>query len=208
MKLSTILISLFLLLGMAGCLDRTFIADPLDPRMPAYTEKGANTAGALIDNRIWIASSLEGPGSNEIFGDEKMFFFFSGASDSLFVAFQSGKLRMNNSTISVGFYIPGPVIRDTEDLYDLEGRTISLDGQTHYGQLFYGGYRTINGPVGDHRGTGALHFRNIAQSEDSARVNVSGTFGFDIMIDSVLHTVHSGRFDYAVGNAEIREIRP
>ncbi len=205
MKKEFVLVIL-IFLTLYGCGKREFIADTVDPRMPSYTESGTNTAGAYIDGKVWIASPYFYP-NNTINEDQNMFFQYSGESDSLYLAFQSGQMLSDGKNVSIGFYIPGFLIRNTNDLYQLKGETFLLDGTNSYGELLLDDHRIERGPNGDHRGMGALHFRHIESSPDSGRVVVSGTFGFDVEVDGNHHTVYSGRFDYNTGYEEIRQIR-
>ncbi len=41
-----------------GYKDHAFIYDPYDPRMPQYSEEGANTAGAYINGDVWISQKV------------------------------------------------------------------------------------------------------------------------------------------------------
>jgi hypothetical protein len=205
--------NVFLILAMAlllSCQIDDFIAEPEDPRMPAYTESGENVAGALIDGQIWTAFSGPEDDYVPVAQNAKMYFYFSPDADSLFLAIQSGRFRHNYAEASVGFYIPSVSVRNTEDLIALQGHTISLDGEENYGQLFFGDYRLNNGPTGVSRGVGTLYIRKVGLNteDDDEDVNISGTFGFDIKIDGVKHTVYSGRFDYAISELDVNPLYP
>src|SRR5690606_26310165 len=119
------------------------------------------------------------------------------------LAFEFGEHNIggHETYASVGFHLEGSKISTPDDLLKFNRKSIVLDGNQNYGQLFLNpNMRTAHaGPDTVHRGTGMLHFRNVrAISKDS--VVVSGTFGFDVKIDSISHTVYSGRFDYVLSS--------
>lgn len=203
------LIPLILLaIGLSSCLSE-FRPEVIDPRLPDYSEEGLNTAGAYVDGFPWMSrrhfsyffvfpSGVSGEGDIYIYG--------SDSTSGNLLAFEFGELLVDDleKPVSIGFYLADAHIGSPNDLLALKGKTVTLDGETNYGQLFLEPtQRTAqSGPDTIHRGVGQLHIRNVVQHVPTDSITLSGTFGFDIQIDSKLHTVHSGRFDYTVSTSE------
>ncbi len=197
---------------LASCVS-DFRPEVIDPRLPDYSEEGLNTAGAYIDGMPWTSKrklSFFFVFPSGISGEGDIYVYHSEDSLNNLLAFEFGKQTLGEyeKPVSVGFQLNGYGIVEPDDLFDLKDRTIVLDGESNYGQLFLNPIsRTAqSGPDTIHRGTGLLHVRNVQYlSKDS--IIISGTFGFDVEIDSVMHTVHSGRFDYTISEGEIELFR-
>lgn len=190
-----------------------FRPEVIDPRLPDYSEEGLNTAGAYVDGFPWTARrklSYFFIFPQGISGVGDIYFYRGEDSTSNLIAFEFGRQDISGleKDVTIGFYLDDSKIVKPEDITALVGRSIALDGERNYGQLFLDPrHRTADqGPDIEHRGTGKLHIRHVkVQTTDT--VVVSGTFGFDVLIDGVLHTVHSGRFDYEVTPSEMHLFR-
>lgn len=205
---------LVILLGvyLTSCVSE-FRPEVIDPRLPDYSEEGLNTAGAYIDGFPWVSRrrlsyffifpvGLSGYGDIYVYCDED--------SINNLLAFEFGERNVGGAKtpVTVGFYLENSRISKPQDFINLNGTSIVLDGKSNYGQLFlnpnqrtaHDGKDTLN------RGTGMLHIRNVRSISDDSLV-ISGTFGFDVKIDGVRHTVHSGRFDYTLSPTEIQPLR-
>ncbi len=190
---SKILAILFLLL--IAC-DGIFVPDPIDPRIPKYTENGNNVAGSFINDNIWESIVKAG---------------FYGSSNQPFITIwqesDSLLLRFNGNTAgessSVEFHLTGLNISKFEDLTTLDGQKIQLDGIKNAG--FY--IENYTPSSYDNKGVGQIYFRHVSirdsngndGGQTSKRIIISGTFGFSFN-DSNGKTikVSSGRFDYKI----------
>ena len=197
---------------LSSCISE-FRPEIIDPRLPDYSEEGLNVAGAYVDGFPWTArrqlsyffifpTGVSGVGNIYVYCNED--------STSNLLAFEFGKQNIDDYEIpiTIGFYLEDLRISKPDDLIGLKGKSIVLDGEHNYGQLFLNPrQRTADrGPDTTHRGTGMLYIRNVRSISTDSLI-LSGTFGFDVEIDSVLHTVHSGRFDYKVSSSEIHLFR-
>lgn len=188
-KNSKVLVILILILN--AC-EGIFVPDPIDPRIPKYTEDGNNVAGAFINDNIWesIVSLNYG----------RPFINVWPENDSLLLRF-SGKTAGVPSSIE--FHLTGWKISDFEDLAKLEGSKIQLDGMKNAG-FYTEGYDLFNY---ENKGIGQIYFKNIrirvynanGEGQISKTAIISGTFGFT-MNDSggKITKVTSGRFDYRI----------
>lgn len=209
MKYYSLLFIPILTCFLASCVSE-FRPEVIDPRLPDYTEEGLNTAGAYVDGIPWTSQrrvSFFFIFPSGISGSGDIYIYRRDSSQSNLLAFEFGKQDFGDyeEPRTIGFHLDDSGISEPVDLFEFKDKTIVLDGETNYGQLFLNpNLRTAqSGPDTLHRGTGLLHVRNVQYlSTDS--VIISGTFGFDVEIDSVIHTVHSGRFDYTLSTTEIQ----
>lgn len=213
MKLKFYLLFFLCVAYLPSCVSE-FRPEIIDPRLPDYSEEGLNTAGAYVDGFPWnsrrrLSYFFIFPSGISRVGDINLYRSDS-TSDNL-LAFEFGKQTVDEleKRISIGFYLSNTQIDVPDDLLELKGKTIVLDGISNYGQLFLNPTnRTAeSGPDTLHKGIGALHIRNVQITPKVDTLIISGTFGFDVQIDSTLHTVHSGRFDYTLSPNEIHNFR-
>lgn len=176
---------LILLLLLISC-DGIFIPDPIDPRLPMYTETGNNAAGAIINDQIWKGVV------------EKSLFFVSGApqvnlydeGDSLVIQFSG--IRNNQAEI-IKFHIEGIQINALLNLTTLDNTKIILNGIDNFGAI-----ENLNTLCNSSGGIGQLYLRRITVTEENSII-ISGTFGFTINGSSCGNIdVSYGRFDYVV----------
>lgn len=185
-----------ILLFCAGC-GGIFITDPVDPRLPMYTESGHNVAGALINNTTWKARQTSGWLSGDDvrlqkYSNDSLVFSIIGAKH-----FYKGENQVDSTfttQLYFSFYQQG--INALEALSVLEGRIIALDGQQNYGAIQYHTRRQefdctyLNG-------TGQLFFKRIQIDTERKEAIVSGTFGFTHPeTDCEPIEVYYGRFDF------------
>ncbi len=201
MRLSYIHIILVLLLSSCYSEDEnTFIADPLDPRVPQYSEEGANTAGAYINEEPWVSrkSTLYSGFSSSPHTSGTMSFLTSPDSNGTLIAFQGASIyvgeNQSRQSCSVGFFLKDFELFEPEDLFQLAGKRIELDGVESFGQVYYNS--DFNSIGGDYSGSGILFVRRVARM--GTHIEISGTFGFTTDQSNEDIDVFSGRFDYEV----------
>ena len=192
-KTSAVLVILFLILN--GC-DGIFVPDPIDPRIPKYTEDGNNVAGAYINDNIWESVVRIGfP-----YSYNQPFINVWQESDSLVLRF-SGNTADESS--SVEFHLTGLKISKFEDLVTLDGKKIQLDGIKNAG--FY--IENYTPSSYDNKGIGQIYFKHVSiqdsnvtvEGQTSKIVIISGTFGFSFNeSNGKTIKVSSGRFDYKI----------
>ena len=175
-----------------------FIPDPIDPRIPKYTDNGNNVAGALINDTIWKSVVTHGFPYNpsnqpsiSVWQDQ----------DSLILTF-SGNLQGMN--VSLEFHLKGLGISKFEDLIDLDKQKISLDGISNTGYYIehYNTSPYSNGPSAyKNKGVGQIYFKNVCFDDSSTSIILSGTFSFTVnnSNDQIIK-VSSGRFDYKINH--------
>lgn len=192
---------------LCGCYaedENTFIVDPYDPRVPQYSEEGANTAGAYIDGEPWRCKkrTIYSGFSSSPYTTGTMRFYISPDSSGTFIAFQGGDIlrgpNLSGQNCSIGFFLDQRFINEKSDLQMLAGQRIDLDGVENFGQLVYdNGFNEIGG---EQTGSGLLHIRRVANI--GSHFEISGTFGFAISNEETEITVFSGRFDYEVNEEQ------
>ena len=192
-KISTVLVYLFLILN--GC-DGIFVPDPIDPRIPKYTEDGNNVAGAFINDNAWKSIVTK---KFPYFYNEPFITVWQ-KSDSLAIGFSG---NTNGQSSFIEFHLSDLNISKFEDLAALDGKKIQLDGIKNTGFYIenYTPYSYNN------KGIGQIYFKHVSIQDSNVRLEgqtskiviISGTFGFTINhSDGKITKVTSGRFDYRI----------
>lgn len=196
-------------LGLNSCIvddESSFIKEPFDPRMPQYSEEGANTAGAYIDDQAWSARKriISSIFSSSPVTVGSMSFYNSADPDGTFIAFEGGDLLINESNVScsVGFFLAEFDLKQLNDLRLLENKRVELDGVANYGQMVL--RNDFSAIVPENAGVGTLHIRRVAKIQNG-EWEISGTFGFSINSENQDAKVFSGRFDYEVSDEQFGE---
>ncbi len=174
-------------IGMVAC-DSVFVPDPIDPRIPKYTEKGNNVAGAYVNDCIWKSEKtwvITG------FTDAPSFTVWP-ASNSVVICFTGS---VENSLASIEFHLKDLDIFDFEDLPKLNGQKITIDGYRNVAYYNKGSYNSES-----NEGSGQLYMKNVQMNDSLTAVIFSGTFGFTVA-DTLGNStkISYGRFDYLLG---------
>ena len=178
---------LAILLLMLAC-DGVLVPDPIDPRIPKYTEDGNNAAGAFVNSSVWVSNiKFDFPYTYYI-----PFIKSWPEKDSLVIYFSG---QNNNRDASITFSLTGVNILKFDDLTSLNGKIFQLDGVNNSG--FYYDYYT---PVSyEDKGVGQIYLRNIKKNETYDNMIISGTFGFTVnYISGQEKKITYGRFDYKI----------
>ncbi len=186
----TIVIFSLLLVSCEGI----FIPDPIDPRLPKYTEKGNNVAGALINNNIW-KSIVKSSFMNVI---NQPIIKIYHKKDSVTIKFIG---NTNEKKSYIEFHLTELKISKFEDLLKLKGQKIQLDGikNTAY-YLENNSQYTYN-----NKNTGQIYFKNVRIDDKTNNfLVISGTFGFSFNnTKGEKIKITFGRFDYRLENKNI-----
>jgi hypothetical protein len=171
-----------------ACEQTIVLPDPVDPRLPMYTEKGYNRGGAFINDVIWISDR-----SRTIFlNDSSPLLLIYPDLDSASLTFY-GYLPGAGYGASIQFYLNDFEVNDASEITKLEGRTFMIDGVTNKGMVdVYAGKSRLCSV------TGQLLIK-YAQPTSGGKIILSGTFGMktdDGCADP--REVTYGRFDFYV----------
>lgn len=182
--------SLLLICSMIALLscEGLYIPDPIDPRLPKYTENGNDVAGAIINNIYW--TSVEKFGF--LTAKDKPYLISSALTDSLVIQF--------NGTMdyTIEFHLKGLNIRKFDDLILLKNKKIQLDGVMNFG-VVTDSYLGFSPNTSGMEGVGQIYFRNVTFDNSLGIVILSGTFGFtETDSSSPITDVSYGRFDYSL----------
>lgn len=171
-----------------------YVQDPIDPRIPKYTESGRDVAGALINGNPWIS---DGTGFN-LYGQDDIDLVYYAPQDSLIMR-MSG--RFDDHHLNVIINLNKLLIESLIDFRNLQGQTITLDGISHQGVI---DMLHFVEPLGG--GLGQVYFRKVTFKEHTAGANwlvMSGTFSFTIPGS---YDVTHGRFDYSVSDNDFKSL--
>ncbi|MGB3587547.1 MAG: hypothetical protein WBA23_13455 [Tunicatimonas sp.] len=190
--------SVLVITVLSGC-EQAFVPDPIDPRLPIYSEEGKKSAGCFVNDDIWRSDGGGG--------------VFSGNDDILWITFQeedstvhltiSGELQSyinsQGEYLGVGFALDSRQLSDSqvESISDIPQKAFVLDGRENYGYLT----RNFDDTVAT-GGVGQLILRRIQLDQETTSNTsyiVAGTFSFTTTSDSLGQIeVKNGRFDYSI----------
>jgi len=182
---------------MAACsvapseLDRTiFVPDPDDYNLPAYTEWGYNSFGAVIERDYFVVSQSIIP-CKILYQNGTLLMEISGI------------LKSNSTTnMSLSFNFPSDVVCNKyDDLLFLNQKTIDLTAADCVVTMKVGNANADTLQVTG----GELYFKHVQllSIEDTPnRVILSGTFFVQYLKDGVVFpvTIKDGRFDFGITN--------
>lgn len=174
---------------LMSCIHKV-VPDPIDPRLPKYTETGKNASGAFVNDKVWeslthtgILGAILDPPSISVDSINNVVMRFQGKLDS-------------EGAYYLDFYLSGLNIHAIKDLFVLNNKVIPLDGLTNYAVLsqeyhFLWDFESKKG------GVGQLYFKRVYINPQKTEAIVSGTFGFTYTnSEGKEYEVTYGRFDY------------
>lgn len=166
-----------------------FIPDPIDPKLPVYSEIGSGLSGAYVNGAIWKSDLNRGGVFSPSFPPSKINIWKQ--KDSLTLYFRGDIL---DKTSTIGFRFKGLGITKIDDLLKLNNKKIQLDLDKNVG------YYQVDYKDNDLKGKGQIYFKSAKYYNDSSSTNMvilSGTFGFEITDKQGKTTkISYGRFDY------------
>jgi len=209
LSVASVSLALGFFLGLDGCLKEVFTPDPSDPRLPAYTEKGNEIGGALINNVAWKSDYFFGFDNPSTYPCHLLNF---ASKDSAVVEFIGQCNEGANKGFPISFFIciSNFQIPFIKDIANLSGKTIFLDGHKNKATIRdYG--KSINTKKGYFTGgTGELTIKTVKPIEGWTLTNsdgisyhpviMAGTFKFYFASDTV--SVDSGRFDFEIDGSD------
>lgn len=171
----------FLAVSLAFGCDADILPDVLDPRLPAYSEEGLGSAGAIVNEGVW-----SGNGFSNLLIENYL------DSDSILIGFTGGTYLPDTTDLPVSmdfhFSLKGLGISDTASVDKLRNKFLELNSA-------------------DRKIIVSLDGTEICQAENSkGRLNIfvandsifAGTFYFEIPTVSNCPELKAyyGRFDY------------
>lgn len=193
-KLSCInkLLVLVIALAAMAC-NGIFVPDPIDPRLPKYTESGNNVAGAFVNNQVWESTVTWGLYD---YSDTPEFYVWP-EKDSVVIRFSG---NTGDESAYIEFHLKDWDITEFEDVSKLSGLKIELDGEENSAYYIEESY---NPEAYKYRGIGQFYPKNIQMNDSLTSATISGTFGFTVTDSVGVNTkVTYGRFDYRLSKEE------
>lgn len=164
------------------------VPDPIDPRLPKFTEDGNNVAGAFIDGNKW-----KSVWKSYIFGSYTVANMVLKPSDNSLTLGFTGYAKDNLSTSFV-FNLHRINCHTEKDILWLSGKKFILNNgidSANIEGVYNCTYKAANIP-------GQIYFRSVKQMYDNGYI-ISGTFGFTVESSTgKLVEVTYGRFDYVL----------
>lgn len=166
------------------------IQDPIDPRLPMYTENASGLAGALVNDKVW-SSAL---GIGWLATPRTPLIIAYGSRDNLFLRFDG--YILDDSLDYIEFYLKDINVIKIEDLMQLNNKKIVLDGIENVAVIHE--YSLSDFHFGqDAGGIGQLYIKKVQLNKLHTSAIISGTFGFTFQHPSRgFLEVSYGRFDY------------
>lgn len=174
-----------------------FIRDPVDPRLPKYTEDGNNVAGAFINQNTWRSEVTYTFSEGGIIAVNAPSVNVEKDNDITIIQFFG---NTGSNPIVIVFNLEGLNLSGFTDLQLLKGKKIELNGKSNLGLYYYEGADSKT-PVYIKAEIGQLYFRNVSLQDSSSVAVISGTFGFSYTDSANATTkISYGRFDYRIKN--------
>lgn len=181
--------SVLLILALVFQACEPYIADPLDPRIPAYTQVGANDAACYIDGSIWRDRCSLDEGC----------FLWQAAYDSIE---HKTKFSFNGRNLDSGEGVEiNMVLQDVQvltfsDVKRLKDRTFVFGGSNqHVAYINTGGLQNECSEIIKQYGEFTIRDIGATTLEEIEQNFFAGTFGFDYDTPCQRHEVYRGRFD-------------
>ena len=213
--LSNSIIALFLL-ALVSC-EGIFIPDPIDPRLPKYTEKGYNAAGAFINKDVWKSVDE----SSYDFGFDWSFIMDNPTNEGSLIKNLSNKakeipmsgltmdlpyMRVYNNKDSIVFRLDGHIMKGQQELTNSSIVFHLRDLNIHS----FGDLKTLkNKKI---QLDGVNNYGAFSRSEINGPIYLppcSGTAGIGqiyfrnvIMNDSLNSAIISGTFGFTITNSD------
>lgn len=176
-----------------ACLEK--VPDPIDVRLPRYTEEGLNSSGAYINDEVWI----DNPQGRVFLSDTNAYVVFDSLSSSITLKFigeieeDEIMVEITLNDIGIDTLIEMPKLDGKE--FDLASNAVSLKCTSTRHYVANG----ENANVFDQNVKGRFFMRNVVFRAGSNDCIFSGTFGFEAT-DKNGNTIHfkKGRFDYRI----------
>lgn len=187
-KVSIFCLIIFFLVSCRG----KFVPDPIDPDLPKYSAKGHDTAGAMVNGKVWRAVIRCGG----FLGCSNEMTIQPVDSSSIEIRFE-GEILDQNKIEEQGFgfsiILEDVYLTKLKDLEKLSGMKYDL-GNGHYAYA-----DEFGNDVMCTSSRGQLFFNEIELKNEG--YIIAGTFGFVIEGENCKKVeVYSGRFDYWVGS--------
>ena len=186
---------LFLLLSLVSCeneIDRTiFIPDEEDINLPAYTEWGYNSFGAIYERQYFLASENYVP-CKIVYKDGFLNFSLTGyvAGGVMYDYYQAGKMGMIIS-------FPFSKVIDYKGLLALDQQEIDLSTPNVHLSVTLGEGSGVAMEII----SGELYFKRaqlLRIDEQENRVILSGTFNIRFLRNGLPEIISDGRFDVGI----------
>lgn len=183
-------ILIVIMLLITSCNNSIYIYDPIDPRLPIYSETGNNVAGAFINEKLW-RSQVANNNSNDkpriTFNKttKRLAFYFRGTSDvydKIIITIQSDD-----------------TIENIKDLTKLDGKKVAINGTNNIGYVIRNN-TSKETELTPNTSTGQFYIKNATYGVDGngSYIIISGTFGFNVDTENGNVKIHYGRFDYKI----------
>lgn len=186
-------LSLILATSIGSC-EPEWIADPINPGLPKYTEEGLGVAGALVNGDLWEAKLECAYGflfdpticTNELTIESK--------TDGTLSVHLDGDMA-DGRVLEFEFLLNGCAAAYQANKTSLHNTKFTIDGFQNKVTIKDSFNSCFNGKIG----TGQLYFMRVMLRPDGTVIDLSGTFGFEVE-DATCgrYEVYYGRFDYAL----------
>lgn len=181
-----------LLLLLSGC-GEVYIPDPVELRIPKYSEDGNQVAGAIINGESWKTEL--GCGFLKGCNFPLQISSFPIADSLIIILYGDLQEGLNKGKpISINFVLKNQSIEDFWDLLQLKDGLFIVNGTDVLAT-------TGNFDISHDCMRGQILFRevkHIASNGDEPRIILAGTFGLECDQNGELITIYKGRFDFSL----------
>lgn len=183
-------ILIVIMLLITSCNNSIYIYDPIDPRLPIYSETGNNVAGAFINKKLW-RSQVANNNSND-----KPRITFNKTTKLLEFYFRGTSEVYEKIVITI---TSDDTIENIKDLTKLDGKKVAINGTNNIGYVIRNN-TSKETELTPNTSTGQFYIKNATYGVDGngSYIIISGTFGFNVDTENGNVKIHYGRFDYKI----------
>lgn len=183
-------ILIVIMLLITSCNNSIYIYDPIDPRLPIYSETGNNVAGAFINEKLW-RSQVANNNSND-----KPRITFNKTTKLLEFYFRGTSEVYEKIVITI---TSDDTIENIKDLTKLDGKKVAINGTNNIGYVIRNN-TSKETELTPNTSTGQFYIKNATYGVDGngSYIIISGTFGFNVDTENGNVKIHYGRFDYKI----------
>lgn len=192
MKKLTYSIIATIMLFICSCNNSIYVYDPIDPRLPIYSETGNNVGGAFINEKLWRSQVTHSNSS------DKPRIIFNKTTKRLDLIFRGDSNIYDKIIFSLTL---NKDIEKVEDLIKLNETKLAINGTKNIGTLIKKDHFSSS-EIKPNNSNGQFYIKNATynNTENDSFTIISGTFGFNLDTENGNVKVYYGRFDYKIDN--------
>lgn len=195
----------FVLLLLLSSCGEVYIPDPVELRIPKYSEDGNQVAGAIINGESWKTEFDCGFLAGCYY--PLQISSFPNADSLLITLYGDLQEGLNKGKpISIKFVLKNQSVEDFWDLLQLKDGLFIVNGTDVLAGTYNQNAFFYDSTTQSSCNRGQILFRkvkHIPSNGDDPRIILAGTFGLECDQNGELITIYKGRFDFSLERGDV-----